>query len=125
MIHLTTSDFSRISLNHKKKVDAKNNATDESDCKESVDILKTNTSGEPSNQHVGRHSWCQCGFYCSENRETDCVCCQEILAITKQQFSDNNNNSIWKFILKFHDYTFCILTFLISRTRLHNFSRKI
>ena len=39
---------------------------------------------------IGNLTWCLCGECCIEQREIDCLCCQEVSAITEGKFEGKN-----------------------------------
>ena len=42
-------------------------------------------------KRVGRKDWCNCGDCRVEEREVDCLCCQEELAISEEKFNGKSN----------------------------------
>ena len=40
---------------------------------------------------VGRKDWCNCGDCRVEEREVDCLCCKEELAISEEKFNGKSN----------------------------------
>ena len=42
------------------------------------------------NRRRGNKDWCKCGCCKKENREIDCLCCQEVYAISEDKFENDN-----------------------------------
>ena len=65
------------------------NDNESSDSASESDILPDELSSndkDDANRRSGNKEWCQCGTYKKEIREIDCLCCQEVAAISDDKF---------------------------------------
>ena len=50
-------------------------------CGHSPDKVGGKNQLESLQNHVGHIGWCQCGKCHAETRETDCLCCKDLIAL--------------------------------------------
>ena len=65
------------------------NDNESSDSASESDILPDELSSDDkddANRRSGNKEWCQCGTYKKEIREIDCLCCQDVAAISDDKF---------------------------------------
>lgn len=53
------------------------------------DVGDENDDGGEPQLRAGHKEWCKCGQCKHEIREIDCLCCQEVAAISENKFEDN------------------------------------